>query len=164
LSRLQVAVLLTLLALACALTWQAQGWRLGRQLAQQQQDFARERQQLAERTAAELQGERQQRHVLERELDLNDQTHYKELLDAQQAQARLRDRLATADLRLSVLIDRGTRPDLPAATSTGSVDHGPARARLAPAHARRLIAITDAGDAGLIALRACQGYIRALTP
>lgn len=163
-SRLQAAVLLTLLVLACALTWQAQGWRLGRQLAQQQQDFARERLQLAERTAAELQGERQQRHVLERELDLNDQTHYQELLDAQQAQARLRDRLATADLRLSVLLERDANPDLPAASGTGSLDHGAPRARLDPAHARRIIAITDAGDAGLIALRACQGYVRALTP
>lgn len=163
-SRLQAAVLLILLVLACALTWQAQGWRLGRQLAQQQQDFARERLQLAERTAAELKGERQQRHVLERELDLNDQTHYQELLDAQQAQARLRDRLATADLRLSVLLDRDATPDLPAAPGAGSLDHGAPRARLDPAHARRIIAITDAGDAGLIALRACQGYIRALTP
>ena len=104
------------------------------------------------------------RHVLERQLDLNDNTHYQELLDAQQAQARLRDRLATADLRLSVLLDRDATPDLPAAPGAGSLDHGAPRARLDPAHARRIIAITDAGDAGLIALRACQGYIRALTP
>ena len=89
---------------------------------------------------------------------------YQELLDAQQAQARLRDRLATADLRLSVLLDRDATPDLPAAPGAGSLDHGAPRARLDPAHARRIIAITDAGDAGLIALRACQGYIRALTP
>ncbi|MBV6288508.1 lysis system i-spanin subunit Rz [Pseudomonas aegrilactucae] len=163
-SRLQATLLLTVLVLACALTWQVQGWRLGRQLAQQQQAFALERQQLAESTAAELQGERQQRRVLERELDLNDHTHYQELLDVQQAQARLRDRLATADLRLSVLIDRGATPDLPATPGTGSLDHGPARAGLDPAHARRIIAITDAGDAGLIALRACQGYVRSLTP
>ena len=37
-----------------------------------------------------------------------------------------------------------------------------ARARLDPAHAQRIIAITDAGDRGLIALQACQAYIRAL--
>ena len=163
-SRVQASVLLTLLVLACALTWQVQGWRLGRQLAQQQQAWALERQQRAEATAAEVQGERQQRHVLERQLDLNDNTHYQELLDAQQAQARLRDRLATADLRLSVLLERDANPDLPAASGTGSLDHGAPRARLDPAHARRIIAITDAGDAGLIALRACQGYVRALTP
>ncbi|MGF6517812.1 hypothetical protein ABH912_005278 [Pseudomonas sp. BT76 TE3572] len=36
------------------------------------------------------------------------------------------------------------------------------RARLDPAHAQRIIAITDAGDRGLIALQACQAYIRAL--
>lgn len=163
-NRLHAGVLLSLALLACVLTWQVQGWRLGRQLAQQQQAWAFERQQLAERAAAELLGERQQRRVLERQLDLNDNTHYQELLDAQQAQARLRDRLATADLRLSVLLDRDATPDLPAAPGAGSLDHGAPRARLDPAHARRIIAITDAGDAGLIALRACQGYIRALTP
>lgn len=163
-SRLQATVLLALMLLACALTWQVQGWRLGRQLAQQQQAFALERQQLAEAAAAEVLGEREQRHVLEQQLDLNDHTHYQELLDAQQAQARLRDRLATADLRLSVLLERDADPDLPATPGAGSLDHGPARARLDPAHAGRIIAITDAGDAGLIALRACQGYVRSLTP
>ena len=163
-SRLQATLLLALVLLVCALTWQIQGWRLGRQLAQQQQAFALERQQLAEAAAAEVLGEREQRHVLEQQLDLNDHTHYQELLDAQQAQARLRDRLATADLRLSVLLERDADPDLPATPGASGLDHGPARARLDPAHARRIIAITDAGDAGLIALRACQGYIRALAP
>jgi len=53
---------------------------------------------------------------------------------------------------------------MPAATGASGVDHGAVRARLDPAHARRIIAITDDGDRGLIALRACQAYIRALAP
>jgi len=48
----------------------------------------------------------------------------------------------------------------PALIQVGGLIHGGARARLAPAHAQRIIAITDAGDQGLIALRACQAYVR----
>jgi hypothetical protein len=33
-------------------------------------------------------------------------------------------------------------------------------ARLALAHAQRIIGITNAGDQGLIALKACQAYVR----
>ncbi|MFP3500120.1 lysis protein, partial [Pseudomonas sp. SIMBA_059] len=32
-----------------------------------------------------------------------------------------------------------------------------------PAHAQRIIAITDDGDRGLIALQACQAYVREVT-
>jgi hypothetical protein len=38
--------------------------------------------------------------------------------------------------------------------------HGPTRAQLDPAHAQRIIGITDAGDQGLIALAACQAYAK----
>ena len=37
-------------------------------------------------------------------------------------------------------------------------------AELAPAHAQRMVAITDTGGLGLTALQACQAYIRALAP
>ncbi|PMZ56043.1 lysis protein, partial [Pseudomonas sp. GW247-3R2A] len=85
-----------------------------------------------------------------------------ELSDAQTNQARLRDRLATSDLRLSVLLaeDPASGCAVPTGAATGSVVHGRARARLDPAHAQRIVAITDAGDQGLIALRACQAYVR----
>ncbi|WP_194790213.1 lysis system i-spanin subunit Rz [Pseudomonas sp. UFMG81] len=142
---------------ACAaLAWQVQAWRYERVLAQQQ----------IEQVAAfntQLLAEREQRQVLERRLHDNQTLHYQELTDAQQTQARLRDRLATADLRLSVLVERdATCAAVPASATTGGVDHGPVRARLDPAHARRIVAITDDGDRGLIALRACQDYVRAL--
>lgn len=42
------------------------------------------------------------------------------------------------------------------AGTRGVVD-GALRARLDPAHARRIIAITDEGDRAVIALKACQG-------
>jgi len=40
------------------------------------------------------------------------------------------------------------------------VVHAARRAQLDPAHAQRIIAITGDGDQGLIALRACQTYVR----
>jgi hypothetical protein len=43
---------------------------------------------------------------------------------------------------------------------TGGLVHGPRRAELEPAHAQRIIGITDDGDRGLIALKACQAYAK----
>ena len=102
------------------------------------------------------------RLALEQRLAANDQTHHKELTDAQTNQARLRDRLATSDLRLSVLLaeDPTGGCSVPTGTASGGVVHGGARAKLDPAHAQRIVAITDAGDQGLIALKACQAYVR----
>ncbi|MQG93428.1 lysis system i-spanin subunit Rz [Pseudomonas sp. MN1F] len=151
---MQLGLGVLLLMLSAALAWQVQGWRYGRLLAQLAQAQA-----AAE--AARLLAERGQRRALEQRLEQSETRHYKELSDAQQSQARLRDRLATADLRLSVLVERETVCNaVPAAASAGSVDHATVRAGLEPAHARRIIAITDEGDRGLIALRACQDYVR----
>ncbi|WP_046857891.1 lysis system i-spanin subunit Rz [Pseudomonas sp. CCOS 191] len=153
------------MVLSAAGAWQAQGWRLGRQLAAQEQALVQQRLDQAEALHGMLLAEREQRQGLEQRLQDTEAKHFQELTDAQHTQARLRDRLATADLRLSVLVERDTAcAPVPAATRPGGVDHGPVRARLDPAHARRIIAITDDGDRGLIALRACQAYIRALAP
>jgi hypothetical protein len=155
---LQLGLGALLLLLSAALAWQVQGWRCGRQLVQLAQVQA-------DAEAARLLAERGQRQALEQRLEDSETRHFKELADAQQFQARLRDRLATADLRLSVLVERSTVCNaVPAAASAGSVDHATVRAGLEPAHARRIIAITDEGDRGLIALRACQDYVRALRP
>ncbi|MFK0311289.1 lysis system i-spanin subunit Rz [Pseudomonas sp. NPDC090233] len=154
LSRWQLGLGAFLLLLSAALAWQVQGWRYERQLAQQAQAQA-------DATTARLLAEREQRQAVEQRLEESESRHFKELTDAQQAQARLRDRLATADLRLSVLVERDSAcTAVPAAASAGGVDHATVRARLEPALAGRIIAITDAGDRGLIALRACQDYVR----
>ncbi|WP_233281689.1 lysis system i-spanin subunit Rz [Pseudomonas tructae] len=165
-SRLQWGAVALLMLLACALTWQVQGWRMGHKLAEQAQQHGQEWQAQAEAAAAQLVAERLQRQGMAQRLAVSEQRHYQELLDAQQTQARLRDRLATADVRLSVLVERDAAgcAGLPAAPGTGGLDHGPVRARLDPAHARRIVAITDDGDRGLIALRACQAYVRGLMP
>ncbi|WP_131671865.1 lysis system i-spanin subunit Rz [Pseudomonas parakoreensis] len=159
--------ILLLAAVAAALAWQFQDWRYGRQLAEQARLNADTLNQLNVAAATAQQIEQDKRLALEQRLAASEQTHYRAMSDAQRDQDRLRDRLATADLRLSVLIDAGDAAQgcgVPATAGAGGVDHAAVRARLDPAHAQRIIAITDAGDRGLIALQACQAYVRALAP
>ena len=159
--------ILLLAAVAAALAWQFQDWRYGRQLAEQARLNADTLNQLNVAAATAQQIEQDKRLALEQRLAASEQTHYRAMSDAQRDQDRLRDRLATADLRLSVLIDAGDAAQgcgVPATAGPGGVDHAAVRARLDPAHAQRIIAITDTGDRGLIALQACQAYVRALAP
>jgi len=155
---------------ACLLvagTWQVQAWRLGVQLERQASAHAQALSQQRQAALHQQQAEQDKRLALEQQLSASDQHHARELSDAQRNQAALRDRLATADVRLSVLLD-ATEPTsgcaMPTATATATTGlvHAAARARLDPAHAQRIIGITDAGDQGLIALRACQAYVRAV--
>ncbi|MDT3310660.1 lysis system i-spanin subunit Rz [Pseudomonas sp. rhizo66] len=150
-----------------AAAWQFQAWRYERQLAEQARLNAETLNQLTLTAATAQQAEQDKRLALEQRLATSEQTHYRALSDAQRDQDRLRDRLATADVRLSVLLDAGdVAPgcNVPATTGASSVDHATVRARLDPAHAQRIIAITASGDRGLIALQACQAYVRALAP
>ena len=159
--------ILLLAAAAFAAAWQFQAWRYERQLAEQARLNTETLNQLTQTAATAQQAEQDKRLALEQRLATSEQTHYRALSDAQRDQDRLRDRLATADVRLSVLLDAGdVAPgcNVPATAGAGSVDHATVRARLDPAHAQRIIAITDTGDRGLIALQACQAYVRALAP
>jgi hypothetical protein len=157
------AVLLAVLAGAsAAIAWQLQDWRYGKQLAEQARLHTETFNQLALATVAQQHAEQDKRLALEQRLATSEQTHYRALSDAQRDQGRLRDRLATADLRLSVLLDATTGADNGpvSATATGGVVHGPTRAELDPTHAQRIIGVTDDGDRGLIALAACQAYAK----
>ncbi|AZF41307.1 hypothetical protein C4J87_1132 [Pseudomonas sp. R1-43-08] len=153
------------ICLLLALVWQVQAWRYGAQLEQQAAGHALALGQQRQAAFEQQQAEQQKRLALEQQLNASDQQHTQELSDAQRNQAALRDRLATADVRLSVLLD-ATDPAggalVPACATPGGVVHAAPRARLDPAHAQRIIRITDDGDNALIALRACQAYVRAV--
>ncbi|QLL15407.1 lysis system i-spanin subunit Rz [Pseudomonas chlororaphis] len=163
-------------AVGARLAWLWQADELERQAAGYEQQVAakdlahsREREGAAEAALGQLDVQQKARRALEDRLQTQDQTHWKEMNDAQQAQARLRDRLATADLRLSVLLDAGSVATsscdggMRAPAGTGGLVDGALRAQLDPAHARRIVGITGEGDQGLIALAACQAYVRALS-
>lgn len=162
--KLMIAGIAVALILAMSATWKIQDWRYGKQLAEQSGLHQSDLDRISSAAAAQVQAEQAKRLGLEQRLSVSEQTHYKELSDAQTNQARLRDRLATADLRLSVLLDEDPAScnAVPATAGAVGVVHGARRAQLDPAHAQRIVAITDAGDRGLIALRACQAYVRGL--
>jgi len=156
---------LLLIGIGAGGAWQVQGWRMGKQLAEQAAQFQTDLGAISNAASVQARAEQDKRLTLEQKLAGQDQQHTKELSDAQRNQARLRDQLATADVRLSVLLeDPASGCNVPATTSTGGVVHAARRAQLDPAHAQRIIAITDDGDNAVIALRACQAYVRAVVP
>ena len=163
-------VLVVALALMAGSAWAAWAWQAnayGQQLASKEAAHQTERTDLANANSAQILAEQGKRLALEQWLAASDQSHYRALTDEKTKQARLRDRLATADLRLSVQLDATTTTGCDGVqattrTRTGGVVHGARRAQLDPAHAQRIIRITNDGDSGLRALRACQAYVKEL--
>ncbi|SDF57198.1 Bacteriophage Rz lysis protein [Pseudomonas extremaustralis] len=160
-----LGAILLAMVISAAGAWQVQDWRMGEKLAEQAGLHKDDLAEITNAAAAQARTETDKRLALEQQLAGQDQQHTKELSDAQRNQAVLRDRLATSDVRLSVLLDAAdtaSGSNVPSSPGAVGVVHGAARAQLDPAHAQRIIAITDAGDQGLIALRACQAYVRAI--
>ena len=161
-----VVLILALMAGAAGFTWQVQDWRMGEKLAEQAGLHKDDLAAITNAASAEARTEQDKRLALEQQLTGQDQQHTRELSDAQRNQAVLRDRLATSDVRLSVLLDAAdsaSGSNVPAASGAVGVVHGAARAQLDPAHAQRILAISGDGDQGLIALRACQAYVRSVS-
>lgn len=159
-----VVLILVLTVGAAGGAWQVQDWRMGKKLAEQAGLHKDDLAAISNAASAQARAEQDKRLALEHKLSGQDQQHTKELSDAQRNQARLRDQLATADVRLSVLLaeDSASGCNVPSTPGAVGVVHAARRAQLDPAHAQRIIAITDEGDNGLIALRACQDYVRAI--
>lgn len=163
-----------LMALSAAGAWQWQANAYGEQLQRQGRAFEAQlaqRDKLHANTLAEIQRaaaaqqrrESEKRLKLEANLQADSATNYRKLTDAQTAAARLRDRLATADLRLSVLLDAtgaNQHCGVPETAGSGGMVHGGVRANINPGASQRIVAITDRGDRAIIALGACQAYAR----
>lgn len=160
-----VALFLLLVAgLGAAGAWRVQAWRYEAQLSEQSATVARDAELRAKDVLAWLDEAAGKRQALEGRLKANDETHFKELSGVQQNQKSLTSRLATSELRLSVLLAatgaQSGSGGLQAAAGSSGVVHAGARAELDPAHAQRIVAITSDGDEGLTALAACQGWVR----
>lgn len=158
------ALILLAMAVSFGAAWQVQDWRYDGKLAKQAGQFQTDLDAIGNAATAQARAEQDKRLATEQKLAAADQQHSKELSDAQRNQALLRDRLATADVRLSVLLaeDPASGCDVPATPGAVGVVHAARRAKLDPAHAQRILGITADGDQGLIALRACQAYVRAI--
>ena len=162
-----LAAILLALVIGFGGAWQVQDWRMGKKLSEQAGLHKDDLAAITNAAADQARDETDKRLALEQQLAGQDQQHTRELSDAQRNQAALRDRLATSDVRLSVLLDAADSAsgcNVPATPGAVGVVHGAARAQLDPAHAQRILAITGDGDQGLIALRACQAYVRTIAP
>lgn len=163
LTTLQKVVILGLaMVIAFGTAWRVQALRYTGQLEYQAKLQADDLNNLTQVALRQQQIEQGKRLASEQTLAKSDQQHFKELSDVQRTQNLLRDRLATSDLRLSVLLSEDSASGCrvsPTSSAVGVV-HGTHRAQLDPAYAQRIIGITDAGDQGLIALRACQAYAK----
>ena len=139
------------LALMVGSAWAAWAWQANaysQQLAAKETAHQAERSNLANSNSAQILAEQGKHFALEQWLAASDQAHNLALTDEKAKQARLRDCLATADLRLSVQLDAAATgcDAVQATTSAGGVVYGAHRAQLAPAHAQRIIRITGGGD------------------
>ena len=162
-----VVLILVLMATAAGVTWRVQDWRMGKELAEQAGLHKDDLAAISNAAAAQARTEQDKRLAAEHRAAAADQQHSRELSNEQRKQAALRDRLATADVRLSVLLDAtdsASDCNVPTSPSAVGVVHAARRAQLDPAHAQRIIAITDDGDNAVIALRACQAYVRSVGP
>ena len=172
-----VATVLLLMVLAAGSAWRWQANSYGTQMADQALEYERQlgaRDKLHADTLAEisraaagqLQREQEKRLLLERDLQASSQAEYRKLTDAEQAAARLRDRLATTELRLSVLLANpaaasgGSGNGVPTPAGAGGLVDGAGRADIDPGAAQRIVGIADRGDRAIIALTACQAYAR----
>ena len=163
-----VMMILVLMVGTAGVTWQVQDWRLGKKMAEriaeQGAHHQKELDSITDEAWRQQSAERDKRLMTEQQIAFQDQQHTKELSNAQRNQARLRDQLATADVRLSVLLEDSTSGgNVPTTPAAAGVVHEARRAQLDPAHAQRILGITGDGDQGLIALRACQAYVRAIS-
>ena len=166
--RLALLMLLLGLTVGGRLAWLWQANDYSRQLAALGEQHAQLQAKASKAAVDALQAEHAKRGALEQRLQAQSTTHHKELKDAQDNRKHLAGQLATANVRLSVLIDNAAvavsdHCGVSAAAGAGRVVYGPTRAQLDPAHAQRIIGITGDGDDGLKALQACQAYVQAVT-
>ncbi len=119
--KLALVGVLALLLITAGGVWKVQDWRYGKQLAGKISLHRSDLATISNAAVAQVCADQGKRLALEHCLSGSEPSHYTELSDAQTNQARLRDRLATTDLRLSVLLDVADPVGCCAvATSTGA--------------------------------------------
>ncbi|TBU73396.1 lysis protein [Pseudomonas daroniae] len=142
-----------------------QGRELEQQISQRDKLHADTLAEISRVAAGQARREQEKRLQLEQDLAESSQTEHRKLTDAEKNAARLRDRLATTELRLSVLLASPGAAGgagglgVPAAPCSGCLVDGASRADIDPGAAQRIVSIADRGDRAIIALTACQAYV-----
>ncbi len=135
-----------------------------RQLGKRDESHAATLAEIGRAAAAQERRNQEQRLQLEQQLQASSQNEYRKLTDAEKTAARLRDRLATAELRLSVLVANpaaggGSGNGMPTPAGAGCLVDGAGRADIDPGAAQRIVGIANRGDRAIIALTACQAWV-----
>lgn len=171
---------LAMLLGAAGIGWLVQGWRLGEVLADQGRELERQISvrdkrhadslaQVQNAAIGEARRAQEKRLTLEHQLQASSQHQHRKLTDAENTAARLRDRLATAELRLSVLLaspgaaGAGHCGGVPASANAGCLVDGAARAYIDRGAAQRIVSIAERGDRAIIALGMCQSYVQTIS-
>lgn len=150
-------------AILCAFAagWVSNGWRLGRQIEQQQAAFQADLSTINLAAAKAQQEANEQRQALAKAVQQDSATRYQEYTDAQHQNAQLRADLLTAQRRLSIKVSGcSSSTEVSTAAGAGGVDHAAGRADLDQESADRIVAIANRGDDAIRQLTACQGYVR----
>ncbi len=171
-----MATVLLLMTLAAGSAWRYQdksySLKLSDQALEQERELSKRDDlhaaalaEIGRAAAAQERRNQEQRLLLEQQLQASSQNEYRKLTDAEKTAARLRDRLATAELRLSVLVANpaaggGSGRGMSTPTGAGCLVDGAGRADIDPGAAQRIVGIANRGDRAIIALTACQAYVR----
>lgn len=132
------------------------------QVSELKTEYAKEKERIAKAYQDEIQEAISKERDLRDRIEQVDQKYYEELQNAKDENAKLRDRITNGDLRLSVVTRTPNCTSVSSTTEPSSVDNGERRAELDPAHAERIIRITEYGDEQIRKLNACQAYVREL--
>ncbi|MBH3440554.1 lysis system i-spanin subunit Rz [Pseudomonas luteola] len=137
--------------------WQEKSYQV--QLAEKDRVYQSTLMDIAKSSAVQFKKEAERRAALESQLAQVDQQQYGKLTDVKKQNQSLRDRLATAELRLSVLIDNsasGSRAGMSTGSTSTGLDDGAHRAYLQPKVAADLARLADDADQCAIKLRGLQ--------
>lgn len=149
-----------LVAATAALVWIWQERKYEAQLNKKDATYQSQMAAIAKATAEEFQRRAEQRKDLEQRLSADESLKYGELQSAKKTNQALRDRLSTAELRLSVVLKAGPAGSCNgqvSGTTTGtSLDDGTVRGYLQPETATAILDIGSDADRCAIKLKALQ--------
>lgn len=149
-------VVITALITSKVLTWQ---W--SDKLSAQASAYEKQLAEINRVSNEELVKQQAKRADLEERLAAITTKNFKELSDAQQANSKLVNDLASTRKRLSIAVSScssTSRGGVSKATKDGSVDHEKTRAYLDPRDAANIFNIVRRGDEAIRQLNACQDY------
>jgi hypothetical protein len=172
LSIAKIVVVVAVLAVGFCAGWTLNGWRYEAQLATANAAYEANMKTVSDTAAAAAEAQVAKTTDLQNQLAAEDAKHTKEMTDVQAQIAAAQAAVALPSGGLSVLAtcpstDTGSGNSVPSTPTASIVVHAahvaaPTRAVLDRGVAQRLLALTATGDKALVALSACQDYVKTI--